>query len=125
MCFYLEVRGFKPRPLRCFLRQGTLLHYVSLQPRAQLFKGQLTLNLGLNLTRVSFFSCSKVFFSDNFLCLELPIINLQTKRIKTEMLFKLSNLNQNLAPALGYLNPALNNSAQGRVVQSWVKITQG
>ena len=29
------------------------------------------------------------------------------------MLFKLSNLNSNVAPTLGYLNPALNNSAQG------------
>ena len=28
------------------------------------------------------------------------------------MLFKLSNLNLNLALALGYLSPALNNSAQ-------------
>ena len=30
------------------------------------------------------------------------------------MLFKLSNLNSNLSLTLGYLNPALNNSAQGR-----------
>jgi len=29
------------------------------------------------------------------------------------MLFKLSNLNSNPALTLGYLNPALNNSAQG------------
>jgi len=36
---------------------------------------------------------------------------LYTKRIKTEMLFKLANLNSNLALILGYLNPALNNSA--------------
>ena len=28
------------------------------------------------------------------------------------MLFKLSNLNSNLSLTLGYLNPALNNSAQ-------------
>ena len=28
------------------------------------------------------------------------------------MLFKLSNLNSNLALTLGYLNPVLNNSAQ-------------
>ena len=45
------------------------------------------------------------------LFLERPIINLSTKRIKTELLFKLSNLNSNLALTLGYLNPALNNSA--------------
>ena len=64
------------------------------------------------LTRV-FFSCVQSIFSDNFLMLflELPIINLQTNRIKTEMLFQLSNLNSNLALTLGYLNPALNNLA--------------
>ena len=45
------------------------------------------------------------------LFLELPIINLQTKRIKSEMLSQLSYLNSNLALTLGYLNPALNNSA--------------
>jgi len=33
------------------------------------------------------------------------------------MLFKLSQLNSNLALTLGYLNPALNNSALGIVVQ--------
>ena len=33
--------------------------------------------------------------------------------MKTEILFKLSNLNSNLALALGYLNSALNNLAQG------------
>ena len=32
--------------------------------------------------------------------------------MKTEMLFILSNLNSNLALTLGFLNPALNNSAQ-------------
>ena len=32
------------------------------------------------------------------------------------MLFKLSNLNSNLALTLGYLNPALNNSALGSKV---------
>ena len=31
------------------------------------------------------------------------------------MLFKLSNLDSNLALTLGYLNPALNNSAQGNI----------
>ena len=45
------------------------------------------------------------------LFLELPIINLQTKIINTEMLFKLSNLNSSLALTLGYLNPDFNNSA--------------
>ena len=45
-----------------------------------------------------------------WIILEIPIINLLTKTIKTEMLFKLSNLNPNFALTLGYLNPALNNS---------------
>ena len=40
-------------------------------------------------------------------------MNVQTKRIKTEMLFKFSNLNSNLTLTLGYLNPALNNPALG------------
>ena len=31
------------------------------------------------------------------------------------MLFKLSNLNSNLALTLGHLNPAMNNSAQGNI----------
>ena len=44
------------------------------------------------------------------------------------MLFNLSNLNSNLALTLGYLNPALNNSAQGcnfglSVVQLLIKIS--
>ena len=35
------------------------------------------------------------------------------------MLFKLSNLNSNLALTLGYLNPALNNSAlMAKIVNS-------
>ena len=74
---------------------------------AQLFEGRLALNPGLNLTRVSF-SCVQKYFLRQFslLCLELPIINLYTKRIKTEMLFKLSNLSSNFALTLGYLNPA-------------------
>ena len=33
------------------------------------------------------------------------------------MLFKLSNLNSNVALTLGYLNPALNNSAQASELQ--------
>ena len=64
------------------------------------------------LTRVSL-SCIQEHFLGIFslLYLELSIINFQTKRIKTEMLFKLSNLNSNLVLTLGcYLSPALNNS---------------
>ena len=36
---------------------------------------------------------------------------LQTTRIKLNLLFKLSNVNSNFELALGYLNPALDNSA--------------
>ena len=38
------------------------------------------------------------------------------------MLFKLSNLNSNLALTLGYLNPALNNSALCYIDQILVQI---
>ena len=80
---------------------------------AQLFEGRLALNPGLNLTRVSV-SCVQKHFPGSFslLFLELPFFNLQRKRIKTEMLFKLLNLDSNLALTLGYFNPALNNPAQ-------------
>ena len=81
---------------------------------AQLFEERLALNVRLNLTEVSF-SCVQKHLLGQFslLFLQLPIINLYTKRItcKAEMLFKASYLNSNLAPSLGYLNPALNNSA--------------
>ena len=85
---------------------------VVLSSWAQLFDGRLAFNLGLNLTRVSL-SCVQKHFLGQFslLFLELPIINLLTKRIKTEMLFKLTKLNLNLALTLVYLNPALNNAA--------------
>ena len=39
------------------------------------------------------------------------------------MLFKLSNLNSNLALTLGYLNPALNNSAQEIIFLFFKKIS--
>ena len=44
---------------------------------AQLFEGQLVLNPGLNLTRVSFSRVQKHFLTQfSVLVLELPIINL-------------------------------------------------
>ena len=48
----------------------------------------------------------KSIFSDNFLCYlqEHPIINLLTKRIRLNLLLKLSYLNSNFALTLGYLN---------------------
>ena len=105
-------------PLKCgfFLmatNQAIFVFQALLASRAQLFEGRLALNPRLILTLVSF-SCAQKHFLGEFylLFLELPIINLQTKRIKTEMLFKLSNLNLNIALTLGYLNPALNNLVQ-------------
>ena len=41
------------------------------------------------------------------------------------MLFKLSNLNSNLALTLSYLNPALNNSVLGPVVRTPVSTNPG
>ena len=34
---------FKPRPLRCFLRQVTLLHFASLHPGVQMGTGDILL----------------------------------------------------------------------------------
>ena len=45
------------------------------------------------------------------------------KRIKTEMLFTLSSVNANLAITLGYLNAALNNSAQEITVEALLATT--
>ena len=60
-----------------------------------------------------FFLCSKAFSRIIFsLIFRASNHQLVDKRIKTEILFNLSNLNSNLALTLGYLNPALNNSAQ-------------
>ena len=36
-------QGFKPRPSRCFLRQGNLLHFVSLHPGAWMGTGDILL----------------------------------------------------------------------------------
>ena len=61
------------------------------------------------LTRVSFSFIQKHFlgqFSLKFI--EHRIINLLTKRIEQNLLYKLSDLNSNFAPTLGYLNPPLN-----------------
>ena len=80
-----------------------------LSTRDQLFEGRSkALNLGF------FFMCSTAF-SLIFFCAIFRASNHQLvdKKNKTEMLFKLSNLNSNHALTLGYLNPALNNSAQG------------
>ena len=107
--FHLYVRAVQ------FVQKGHELPYSRKQfeLRAQLFEGGLALTPGLNLILI-YFSCIQKHFLEQFflLFLELPIINWQTKRIKTEMLFKISNLNSNLALTLDYLNPALNNSAQ-------------
>ena len=48
-----------------------------------------------------------------------------TKKTKLNLLFKLSYLNSNFALTLGYLNPALNNPAQGSVVRRPVSSNLG
>ena len=79
-----------------------------LYPRDQLFKGRLALNPG-------FFFLSSTAFSLIIFCAIFRASNHQLvdKKNKTEMLFKLSNLNSNHTLTLGYLNPALKNLAQG------------
>ena len=61
--------------------------------------------------------CSKAFspivFSVIFRASNYQLVD---KRMKAEMFFKLSNLNSNLALTLGYLNPALNNSADSTMI---------
>ena len=88
---------------------------VHITPRALLFEAWLALHLGF------FFLCAKAFsriiFSVIFRASNHQLVD---KRIKTEMFFKLPNLNSNLALTLGYLNPTLNNSAQETFV--WQKL---
>ena len=100
-------------PFRCsYVREFELSH-SNLTSRAQLFEGRLALNPGLNLTRVSFSFVQKHFLGQfSLIFIEHRIINLLTKRIKLNLLYKLSYLNSNFALTLGYLNPALNNPAQ-------------
>ena len=102
-----------PWNVDCFLRLCKGCHkslscksgYKS-STRDQLFEGRSkALNLGF------FFMCSTAF-SLIFFCSILRASNHQLvdKKNKTEMLFKLSNHTL----TLGYLNPALNNSAHGQ-----------
>ena len=76
--------------------------------RAQLFQRQLV------LTWVSF-SCYQKHFLRQFslFLLEYPTVKLQAKRIKLNLLFKLSYLSSHYALTRGYLNPASNNPALG------------
>ena len=85
-----------------------LLEKEGTNSRVQLLEGQLVLNPGLNLTRVSFSFVQKHFLGQfSLIFIEHRIINLLTKRIKLNLLYKLSYLNSNFALTLGYLNPAL------------------
>ena len=73
-------------------------------------------SLGLNFNPGFFFFLTKafswiIFFNFLIFFLEYRIIKLQTKRIKLNLLFKLSFLNSNFTLTLGYLNPGLNNLA--------------
>ena len=64
------------------------------------------------LTRVSFSFAQKHFLGQfSLIFIEHRIINLLTKRIEQNLLYKLSDLNSNFALTLGYLNPPLNNPA--------------
>ena len=87
----------KQKPQRC----------ISFMPSFQPFKG-------VCLTRGFFFLCSTAFSLIIF-CAIFRASNHQLvdKKNKTEMLFKHSNLNSNHTLTQGYLNPALNNLAQG------------
>ena len=96
-------------------------YQTELLPRAHLFEGWLSLNPGLNFTRVSFSFVQKHFLAQfSLIFIEYRTMNLLTKRIKLYvcmyLLYKLSYLNSNFALTLGYLNPALNNPAQISVV---------
>ena len=108
------------------LRKFTIV-FVNLRNRAQLFEGRLALNPGLNFTWVSFSFVQKHFLGQfSLIFIEHRIINLLTKRIKLNLLYKLSYLNSNFALTLGYLNPALNNPAQdGRAKKTANLVRQG
>ena len=69
------------------------------------------INPGLNFNLGSSFFCLKVFSWINFSWLFRASNHQKARRIKLNLLFKLSYLNSNLALTLGYLKPALNNPA--------------
>ena len=73
----------------------------------------ISTSLGLNFSSGFFFVCSKAFPKILFpqLFLEHSINKLYAKRIKLNVLFKLSYLHSNFALTLGYLNPGLNKLA--------------
>ena len=73
--------------------------------RAQLFERRLA------ITRVSFHQKHSIEWFSLFF-LEYPMMKLQAKRIKLNLIFKLSYLSSNFALTLGYLDPASNNPAQ-------------
>ena len=115
-----------PRSGSCFWlaeakipRDPTSAGRRTIQFWAQLFEGRLALNPGLNLTRVSFSFVQKHFLGQfSLIFIEHRIINLLTKIIKLNLLFKLSHLNSSFALTLGYLNPALNNPVLGNNASS-------
>ena len=77
---------------------------LTLIPRAQLFKGQLTPTQGKLSVQVSLFLCSKAFLY----YLSHPVIKLLAKRILLNFLLKFSDLKSDFTLTLGYLNPSLN-----------------
>ena len=44
--------GFKPRMLRCFFRQGTLLHFVSLHPGVKMGTSNILLGVAMRWTSI-------------------------------------------------------------------------
>ena len=82
----------------------------------------ISANPGLDFNPGVFFFSSKAFsriiFSILFRVANRQIVE-WTRRIKLNLLFKLSLLNSNFALTLGYLNPALNNPAQGKQTLSF------
>ena len=75
------------------------------KPQGPVVRRPISACPGLNLTPVSF---SRIIFS----VMSFQSSTCRQKELNLKCLFKLSNLNSNLALTLGYHNPAFNNSAQ-------------
>ena len=106
---------YQPWKLRHAQRAANLFqrNYSISTPGPSSLRTPISANLGLNFNQGFFFLLSKTLFRIIFsIFLEYPIIKLKAKRIKLNLLFKLSYLSSNFALTLGYLNPASNNSAQ-------------
>ena len=95
---------------------------LQLMSKAQFFECQVVLTRGYNFKLGFFFVVYKCAFSEKLLSLFFlgyPIIKLLAKRIKLNLLFKLSYLSSNFTLTLGCLDPASNNPAQVSIVYPW------